>query len=85
LPPSKALTAFPLLVGKDGKVVSQGLGVSELSTELAKQRVTGAPVVDATGRCVGVISSSDVVHWAEQGGHATKSAARSQPILANGR
>ncbi len=29
-------------------------------------RVSGAPVVDEDGACVGVISSTDFVHWADR-------------------
>lgn len=34
---------------------------------LNRARVTGAPVVDAEGRCVGVLSATDFIHWAEKG------------------
>jgi len=32
---------------------------------LARMQVTGAPVVDERGRCVGVLSTTDFMHWAE--------------------
>ena len=37
-------------------------------------RVTGAPVVDAAGRCVGVLSATDFVAWAEKGERAARRA-----------
>jgi CBS domain-containing protein len=35
---------------------------------LIHDRISGAPVVDAAGRCVGVLSSSDFLTWAEKDG-----------------
>jgi len=35
---------------------------------LSRSQVSGAPVVDAEGRCVGVVSATDFVHWAEGNG-----------------
>ncbi len=34
---------------------------------LSQANITGAPVVSADGRCVGVLSSTDFMHWAEKG------------------
>lgn len=34
---------------------------------LAQSHVSGAPVVDDEGRCIGVLSNTDFVHYAEQG------------------
>jgi CBS domain-containing protein len=34
---------------------------------LAQARVTGAPVVNRQGHCVGVLSATDFVHWVDQG------------------
>jgi CBS domain-containing protein len=33
---------------------------------LARARVTGAPVVDEAGHCVGVLSATDFMHWVER-------------------
>jgi CBS domain-containing protein len=44
---------------------------------LSQAQVTGAPVVDEQGRCVGVISATDFLRWAEKDkGLATPSKAR---------
>src|SRR5207244_2600375 len=32
---------------------------------LARAGVTGAPVVDDNGRCIGVVSATDFMHWVE--------------------
>jgi CBS domain-containing protein len=34
---------------------------------LRRARVSGAPVVDEQGRCVGVLSAADLLRWAEDG------------------
>lgn len=33
---------------------------------LARAEVTGAPVVDGQGRCIGVLSATDFMHWVEK-------------------
>jgi len=35
---------------------------------LFQNQISGAPVVDADGRCIGVLCASDFVHWLEEGG-----------------
>ena len=32
---------------------------------LSRAHVTRAPVVDNTGRCIGVLSNTDILHWVE--------------------
>ncbi|MCI0455723.1 MAG: CBS domain-containing protein [Gemmataceae bacterium] len=39
---------------------------------LSQHRVSGAPVVDAAGRCVGVLSGTDFVQWAERGAQGAR-------------
>jgi CBS domain-containing protein len=34
---------------------------------LVRAGISGAPVVDASGRCIGVLSASDFVRWTEEG------------------
>lgn len=33
---------------------------------LAREQISGAPVVDDAGRCVGILSATDFVRWAEK-------------------
>jgi len=43
---------------------------------LARAGVTGAPVVDAAGRCIGVLSATDFMNWVKadhQAAHAAES------------
>jgi CBS domain-containing protein len=41
---------------------------------LSRSNVSGAPVVDIEGRCVGVLSATDFVSWAEEGERSAKHA-----------
>jgi CBS domain-containing protein len=40
------------------------MSLREAAHLLTRDRISGAPVVDADGRCIGVLSSSDFVTWA---------------------
>ena len=39
---------------------------------LAQSRISGAPVVDERGCCVGVLSTTDLMHWLDRGERAAK-------------
>lgn len=65
----------PLLARRAGELMSRELVLlpQEMSLRAAAKRlsqsgISGAPVVDADGRCIGVLSASDIVRWAGQGG-----------------
>lgn len=47
---------------------------------LARARVSGAPVVDDAGRCVGVISTTDILRWVEDGQPRRKSPANHEAV-----
>ncbi len=61
--PFVALTAEDLM-SRDLILVRQDMTLREAATLLARAQVSGAPVVDATGRCVGAVSTSDFIRWA---------------------
>jgi predicted transcriptional regulator len=44
---------------------------------LAEAAVTGAPVVNGEGRCVGVLSTTDFVHWMDRERHGPAACATS--------
>jgi len=44
---------------------------------LAQARVGGAPVVDEDGHCIGVLSTTDFLHYAEKGRHPVHGKAHS--------
>jgi CBS domain-containing protein len=47
--------------------LSPDTSLREAARKLSRSSISGAPVVDADGRCVGVLSSSDFVIWASKG------------------
>jgi nucleotide-binding universal stress UspA family protein/predicted transcriptional regulator len=65
--PFLACTAGDLMSGPV-EVVRQDSTLREAAVVLRKAQVSGAPVVDDEGRCVGVISAADFVRWANQPG-----------------
>jgi CBS domain-containing protein len=52
--------------------IPENMPLREAARLLSRERVSGAPVVDAVGRCVGVLSATDFIRWAEKGGQADK-------------
>jgi CBS-domain-containing membrane protein len=56
--PFVELTAADLM-SRDLVLVRQDMTLRQAATLLARAQVSGAPVVDAAGRCVGVVSSTD--------------------------
>src|SRR5262249_59253395 len=43
--------------------IPEALPIREAAGRLAAARVSGAPVVDGSGRCVGVLSVTDIARW----------------------
>lgn len=52
------------LMSPVGVRLNEGMPLREAAQALVRAGVNGAPVVDAAGRCVGVLSASDLVRWA---------------------
>ena len=50
--------------------IPQETSLREAARLLSQSSISGAPVVDSDGRCVGVLSSSDFVTWAGKKGEA---------------
>jgi CBS domain-containing membrane protein len=50
------------------RTIPQEMPLREAARLFRHERISGAPVVDAGGRCVGVLTSSDFVTWAGQDG-----------------
>ena len=57
------LTAQDLLT-REVVTLRAGMPLRDAARLMAAERVHGAPVVDAEGRCVGVLSVSDLMRWA---------------------
>jgi CBS domain-containing protein len=69
--PFLALTAADLMT-RDVLMLPQQTSLRAAAHLLSQAQVSGAPVVDREGRCVGVLSATDFVHWAEQGEGAAR-------------
>src|SRR4051812_21597011 len=62
--PLFALTAADLM-SHAVVVVPEHMSLPCAARLLSQSRVSGAPVVNDEGRCVGVLSATDFLHWAE--------------------
>lgn len=58
-----ALTASDLM-SRDVVLLPQEMSVRAAARMLADAHISGAPVLDQNGCCIGVFSTSDVVRWA---------------------
>ena len=67
----QALTAADLM-STDVVMIPQAMSLRSAAHRLAQAGISGAPVVDDDGCCVGVISAGDFVTWAEKGERAAK-------------
>jgi predicted transcriptional regulator len=62
---SSAVTARNLMT-RPVEVIPQSMSLRSAARLLVRAGISGAPVVDAEGRCVGVLSASDIVRWAQE-------------------
>jgi CBS domain-containing protein len=66
--PFLELTAADLMT-TPVRTIPQEMSLREAAHLLTRDNISGAPVVDADGRCVGVLSASDFVTWAGKDGN----------------
>jgi CBS-domain-containing membrane protein len=59
------LTAYDVM-SKDVEMIPQQMSLNTAARILSQACISGAPVVDSEGRCVGIISSTDFVRWASR-------------------
>lgn len=64
------LTAADLM-SRPVTTIPHEMSLGEAARLLSNSNISGAPVVDEEGRCIGVLSSSDFVTWAGQEGEVT--------------
>jgi CBS domain-containing membrane protein len=64
--PLRALTAAELM-SRDVVLVPRQMSLREAARLLSRAGISGAPVVDEAGRCIGVLSATDFVRRAERG------------------
>jgi CBS domain-containing protein len=69
--PFLALTAEDLMNG-DVVTIAAEMPLQAAAHLLSREQISGVPVVDAQGRCVGVLSATDFVRWADTGGRGDK-------------
>jgi nucleotide-binding universal stress UspA family protein/CBS domain-containing protein len=77
--PFLALTAGDLMTGPV-EAIRQDRTLREAAEVLRRADVTGAPVVDEEGRCVGVLSRSDFVRWTQRTGRNLDGRPLASPI-----
>lgn len=54
------------IMSSDVVMIPREMSLQGAARSLARAGVTGAPVVDAIGRCIGVLSTTDFMHWVEK-------------------
>lgn len=60
------LTAADVM-SRDVVVIPRHMSLRAAAHLLVKARVSGAPVTDEQGRCVGVLSRTDLIRWMDRG------------------
>jgi hypothetical protein len=73
------------LMSRDVVTIPERLPLRSAACLLRRARVTGAPVVDNDGRCVGMLSAVDFLCWVEEGPEAGSCPHRSCPYQTVGR
>jgi CBS-domain-containing membrane protein len=64
--PFRMLTAADLM-SRDVLTIPRHITLRAAAQMLSRARVSGAPVVDHRNRCIGVLSATDFIRWAEGG------------------
>jgi CBS domain-containing protein len=77
--PLHALTARDLM-SCDLVTIPLEMSLRSAARLLSRNQISGAPVVDAAGRCVGVLTATDFLQCAGRGGEAARPA-RSAPCF----
>jgi CBS-domain-containing membrane protein len=69
------------LMSRDLILIPHRMSLRTAAHLLAQAHVSGAPVVDDAGRCVGVLSATDLVHWIDRDGRAGKRQGRASACV----
>lgn len=69
--PLHALTAGDLMT-RNVVQLPEEMPLRDAARRLRQGQVSGAPVVDQRGRCIGVLSTADFLRWAEQERRSSK-------------
>jgi CBS domain-containing protein len=62
--PLSAMTTDELMT-RNVVAIPQDMNLQAAARLLVREQISGAPVIDAEGRCVGVLSANDFVRWAD--------------------
>src|SRR5690348_10017931 len=62
--PFETLTAADVM-SRDVMMIPERMALQAAAHLLSQSQISGAPVIDRNGVCVGVISTTDFVHWVE--------------------
>lgn len=62
--PLMSLTAADLM-SRNLVLVPEQMSLQGAARMLSRAQVSGAPVVNEQGRCIGVLSTTDILHWVE--------------------
>jgi hypothetical protein len=65
----RALTAGDVM-SRAVVVLPRGMSVAGAARLLSERQLSVAPVIDAPGRCVGVLAATDLLRWAADGDRA---------------
>jgi len=76
--PFLALTAADLM-SRDVLMIPRAMSLRCAAHLMSESHVSGAPVVDETGACVGVVSTTDFMHWVGDEGRGDSKPAGSNP------
>jgi CBS-domain-containing membrane protein len=60
------------LMSRDVVTIPRHMSLHAAAHLLNHARISGAPVVDEQGRCVGMLTSSDLMRWVENGERASR-------------
>jgi CBS domain-containing protein len=55
------------LMSREVITIPEDMSLRAAAHLLFRNHIGGAPVVDGDGRCIGVLSATDFVHWTEEG------------------
>jgi CBS-domain-containing membrane protein len=80
--PLSDLTAADLM-SRQVVVIPQAMSLRAAARLLSRSGISGAPVVDEGGECVGVISAMDFIHWAEDKDKARECGGRTGCVCAD--
>ena len=69
--PLPALTAADVM-SHHVMAIPQQTSLRAAAHQLVQARVSGAPVIDERGRCVGVLSTTDLARWLDRGEQAAR-------------